>query len=230
MIIQFSSSKEFEQLLDALASEITHASIQFKLLQDIQYAYADYKKVFVESRTFWGITQTALLEATLSNLCKVYDTHSKALSLSNLLETIKANIDMFDNVKFKLRQKNNPFVESLAQTARRPDIRELDEDIAFTNPEKNALVQNLLVWRNNLISHRAASHIIDQKEISKDFPLTYGEISQLLDKALATMNKYDNLFRANRHSDVISGHEDYMYILKAVDEKLKRYGLTEKIM
>lgn len=44
-------------------------------------------------------------------LCMVYDQHPKSLNPVNLLDTIKANIEIFDERSFRQRLMMNPVVD-----------------------------------------------------------------------------------------------------------------------
>ncbi|MDY6912072.1 MAG: hypothetical protein SVM79_06955 [Chloroflexota bacterium] len=219
MKIEFTSTDQFNSLLDALAGEIVDAGVFFKLHMDLLEAHSEYKKVFIESRTFWGLTIRALLDATLIRLCRIYDQHSASLNLRNLLDTIKANLEIFDNDNFRERLRDNPFVESLAQTARKPKFDVLSQDMASVD-HTDSLVRKLVIWRNTLVAHKSVSNVLKEKNIADDYPLTRNEISDLLNRATSILNRYSGLFRASTYSTQITGHDDYLYVLKATQEKL----------
>ena len=109
MEINIQSAEQFNNLLNALSGDIIDGELYFKLYKDLNESIPDYKKAFNESRTFWSLTRKALIDATLLRLCRVYDTHINSLSLSNLLDTIKFNLNLFDIEGFRDRLKDNPF-------------------------------------------------------------------------------------------------------------------------
>jgi hypothetical protein len=136
-----------------------------------------------------------------------------------LLDTIAAHLDIFDTERFRERLKENPFVESLASDARRPDEKQLREDITFSSNE-NQLVKNLTIWRNNLFAHKSAGNIVSARKISTDYPLTEKEIDELLKKGIEILNRYSQLFRASVYSTKIIGHDDYKFVLESVKIRL----------
>lgn len=221
MKLNIKNSDDFEKLLNALGTDIVNANIFFKHHSDLKSAAAEYRKEFNESVTFWNITFQALLDATMFALCRIYDTHEKTNSLRNLLDTIKENLHIFDKADFRMRLKDNPFVDSLAESARKPDLNQLNEDIEYAS-DKNSLVNNLREWRNNILAHKSAKIIIKGRNIPDDFPLSVENISELLERGMSILNHYSGLFRALSHSTQIVGHDDYQYILNCIRADLKR--------
>jgi len=222
MQIRITNAKEFECLLDALASEIVDAQIYFKLHIDLMAAIPDYKEVFNESNTFWLLTMHALLDAALSRLCRIYDQNSKSLNLRNLLDTIQGNLNLVDVQNFRERLKGNPFVESLSQTARKPSSDTLNQDIQYVS-DANPLVKKLVKWRNNIFAHRHAKDVVAQKNFADCYPLSKNDVSELLKRGESILNRYSSLFRASSYSTQIVGHDDYLYVLKTVKAKIGRH-------
>ncbi len=222
MKIGINSTAQFDSLLNAMASEIVNAQCYFKLRMDLRTAIPDYKEVFNQSNTFWSLTLQALWDATLVRLCRAYDTHLRSLSLKNLLDTIMDNLAIFDTKNFKTRLHDNPFVESLAETARKPDPDTLCRDRDSVN-SSDPLVKKLLAWRNKIIAHRDASNVVEGVDITMDYPLTIDEIRELLERATKILNTYSRLFRASTYSTQIIGHDDYLYVLRAIKEKVSEH-------
>lgn len=222
MEIRINSHEEFDTLLNALSTEIVDAEIYYQLYKNLMEAIPDYEKAYNQSNTFWSLTTKSLVRATLSCLCRVYDQNSKSLNLVNLLDTIKANMEIFDTENFKQRLRNSPFVESLSKTALKPDIETLNSDIESVQPT-NPLVKKLIIWRNNIIAHTTARNILNERDIVKAYPITQAEISELLTRSTGILNKYSGLFRASVYSTQVVGEDDYLYVLKAVQEKVRRH-------
>ncbi len=222
MRIEITNSEQFNDLLNALAGEIVDAEVYFKLHMDLISAIPEYEKVFNESNTFWSLTVNALLDAVLTRLCRVYDQHSQSLNLRNLLDTIEDNLEIFDTENFKERLSASPFVDSLSQTARKPNTDVLETDMKSVN-STDPLVEKLIIWRNNIIAHKSASNVVKEKDITKDYPITKDEVSELVSRATSILNRYSSLFRASSYSTQIVGHDDYKYVLKAVHEKLRKH-------
>ena len=222
MEIEIISAEQFDTLLNALSKEIIDAEVYFNLYEKLLVAIPEYKEVYNESNTFWSLTVQALMNTTLSCLCRVYDQHEKSLSLINLLDTIKARIEIFDTENFKQRLKDNPFVESLAEEPRKPAINTLNSDRELVDPA-NPLVKKLVIWRHNIIAHKTALNIVNEQDVTKDYPISRHEISILVHKSTEVLNRYSGLFRASTYLPNIIGQDDYLYVLKATQEKLSRF-------
>lgn len=223
MEINIQSAEQFNSLLNALAGDIIDGELYFKLYKDLNESISQYKREFNQSRTFWSLTRKALIDATLLRLCRVYDTTAESLSLCNLLETIKANLNIFDVKYFRDRLKDNPFVESLVRTAVKPDINELNQNIDSVRVQ-DPLVKKLIIRRHNVIAHTTAANVVNNIKVTEKYNITYNDISELLNRATTILNKYSALFRASTYSTQAIGHDDYLYVLDAIKFQLDNYG------
>jgi hypothetical protein len=154
-------------------------------------------------------------------LCRIYDTHDRSLNLPNFLDTIKSNLEIFDTNNFRERLKDNPFVDSLTQTARKPDINILEDDIKAVN-SNNELVTKLLIWRHNIIAHKNAKNAISKVNIPSKYPIMKKEVDELLTRATTILNRYSGLFNATTYSTNMVGSDDYLYILETITDKIAR--------
>lgn len=220
MQIPIGSSQEFGRLLKALAEEMVSACIHFRLHSDLEKARKNYIRELNESRAFWSLTFQAHRDTVLFRLCKIYEQHSSSLNLKNLLDTIKANIDIFDVEQFRERLKDNPFVESLASSPTKPNLEQLEKDIGFVS-EKNPLVKALIILRNNFLSHRTPKLVAKNRKLADYYDLTWDDIERLLKEGMDILNRYSSLFHASRYS--IVGYDDYRNVLEAVRNILKQY-------
>ena len=222
MKINIQSDKEINSLLDALANEIVDANIYHRLFCDLVDSIDSHQRELSQSNTFWSLTLDALRDARLTRLCRVYDQESKSLNLVNLLDTIKANLHLFEEHYFRERLQDNAFVDSLAQTGRVPPIAQLDEDIEFSSC-RNPLVKKLMIWRNNIVAHRGAKVALGNDQILADNPLSQPEMEQLLDRSFEIFNRYSSLYRASTWSRQIIGHDDYKSLLEFLSLGLKKW-------
>jgi hypothetical protein len=221
MPIVIDNSKEFERLLDGLSNDIVTAAIHLKLHKDLRDSITNYVREFNESNTFWQLTLNAHLQHGLHCLARAFDQQVSALSLRNWLETIRQNLQFFSVNSFRKRLSDNPFVDSLAEQARTPDLELLNEHIAACSPN-DPLVKRLIQIRNNVLGHRSAKLASQGKNPYTDFPLTFEDIDALIDRALNVYNTYNQLFRATQQSRQIVGHDDFRHILDAVRRDRQR--------
>lgn len=216
------NSKDFNKLLNALTEEIGLANVYFRLYKDLKSAISHYQSEFNQSNTFWYLTLSSILDTSLLRLCRIYDANPRVNSLLNLLNTIKENLDIFDERNFRERLKDNPFVDNLAKYKRKPEQKQLDLDIEFVNMDSNKLVKNLFMWRNNIVAHKSSKYIIKELNYPSDYPLSISDINELLTEGMSIINRYSQLFRASTYSPQIVGYDDYKYILSCIREDLKR--------
>ncbi|MBN1906261.1 MAG: hypothetical protein JW927_14310 [Deltaproteobacteria bacterium] len=222
MEIKVDNSEDLNKLIKALANEIVDANICHRLYCDIISSIKDNEEVFNESNTFWNFVFLSLDDARIIRLCRIFDQESKALNLFNFLETIQANINLFEEEHFRKRLKENTFVELLAKENRLPDKDQLEKDIRFAC-KKNPLVKKLIRWRNTIIAHLGAKVSLGKDKILSDNPLTKEEIENLLDESFVIFNRYSSLFNASTYSRKVVGHDDFKYLLEFIKLGLKKW-------
>ncbi|MBI3771528.1 MAG: hypothetical protein HY272_02335 [Gammaproteobacteria bacterium] len=216
-MIPIKNAAEFTRLLVALSEDVIDANIHYRLYCDLLDARDKYPRVIAQSPAFWGITLKSHLNSCLHLLTRVFDQDQRALHLKSWLITIKENISFFDEINFRERLKNNPFIDSLAQDPRRPDDQQLDSDIASCS-DSDELVKRLIIHRGNSIAHRNAKNAATGKHVSDNHPLSFEDLEELLNRAITILNRYSDLFEASTYSTQMIGHDDYKRIFKYVDE------------
>jgi hypothetical protein len=223
MKLKIKNAEEFRRLLTTLLDDLVDARFHFSLHQNLAKATDEYAKEFAQSPTFWRLTFRAHIEAVLIRLCRAYDTYDhSALNLRNLLDTIEANLSVFDEPNFRKRLKGNAFVESLAAELKPPDPAQLQKDSdAVSNSDP--LVHKLIMWRHNYVAHRNSHFALNPKTFDARYPLSFPEIDMLLNRALEIGNRYSLLFDASTHATFMVGRDDYLSILKAVREHVETY-------
>lgn len=220
MKIQISDSDGMNQLLDALADEIVNAHVCHRLFCNLVDSIPTYEKDLNSSPVFWHYTLSSLRDNRLIRLCRLYDQHAQSLNLFNLLETIQANMHLFDEKEFRKRRADSPYVDSLAAYPRHPETKQLAADLEYAS-DQNPLVKKLVVWRNNIVAHRGAKLSLGRKDILANNPITKAELEQLLERALEIFNHYSHLFRASTWSVQMIGEEDYQHCLKMLHKGIE---------
>lgn len=218
MRLKFKTAEEFRRLLTALLDDLVDASFHFTLHQNLAKACEEYATELAQSPTFWGLTLSAHMDAVLLRLCRAYDTYeSTALSLRNLLDTIRAHLSIFDEANFRRRLKGNPFVDSLAVKLKPPDQIQLEKDIEVVS-NSDPLVHKLVTWRHHYVAHRNSHFTLNPQKFDAQYPLLFAEIGALITRALEVGNRYSLLFDATSHATLMVGRDDYLNVLKAVRE------------
>lgn len=70
------------------------------------------------------------------------------------MDTIEAHQHIFDEAGFRERLKNNPFVDSLATDARRPNPAHLQADKLLVSEDSSTRVKKLMMWRHLFVAYR----------------------------------------------------------------------------
>jgi hypothetical protein len=219
--LKLKSAEEFRRLLTTLLDDLVDARFHFKLHQNLDKAIEEYGLEFSQSPTFWNLTRRAHIDAVLLRLCRAYDTYPhSALNLRNFLDTIQANLSVFDEPNFRQRLKGNAFVDSLAAGLRPPDQAQLKTDIEAVGVA-DPLVKKLVTWRHNYVAHRNSDYALNPNDLSSRYPLLFAEIDELLKRALEVGNRYSLLFDASAHSTMMVGRDDYLSVLRAVREGMQ---------
>jgi hypothetical protein len=218
--INITGESEFIKLIKGLSDDIIQASIYYKLRMNF-YDLMNYYIVEINnSNTFWRYTIGAVEDAILYRLFRIYDAYDQkeVLNLKNWLGTINENIHFFDVENFKERLKDNPFVESLANYPRKPDEKQLEEDINFC--KKNKLVIKLKELRNEYYIHKNAQKFLKGKKINNFIDLD--DIGKLIDKAKEILNRYSSLFHAQDYSDMTNIQEELKFVLDCIKSYIKQ--------
>lgn len=191
------------------------ASIHWKLFNDLWLATRTFAREMNESRAFWSLTIAAHRDVVLFRLGRLYDQSKQALSLRTWLGTIEANAHLFDREGFRERLKDNPFVDSLSASARKPHPVTLKNDVATVSSQSDELVQRLCDLRNKVLAHRDPLLVVEPQWANTG-ELSNTDIETLLDRAVTVVNRYNSLFRARSYSTNIVGRDDYESMLRLV--------------
>jgi hypothetical protein len=183
-----------------------------------------------QSPTFWSLTFNAHREVVLFRLGRLYDQQTGALSLPSLVDTIAANQHLFDDGPFRERLKDNPFVESLAQGAQRPDAATLAKDAATVSEKSDPLVKRLLAIRNRVLAHRDPRVVLGTVQ-DPTGAIDNADIDTLLDRAATIVNRYGIMFRAGSSLMSIVGQDDFRPVLEHIRRDVAAYEkqITDEI-
>ncbi len=220
MAIQVSNEEEFRRLLRALSLELVDANISFKMhTKLIAAGEADQMATMNEAWTFWSLTIQAHIDSAIFRLCRIFDQDDTNLGLRGLLDTIRANQHLFSKKFFVARMQSLPDPESSYEAL---DLARLETDMRYATRNTNDVVDRLIKIRHNYYSHRNASDVVADRNVSETYPHMRDEVGDLLDGGLAIVNRYSALFDMNVWSSKIVGSDDYHYVLRAAKERLDR--------
>jgi len=228
--IPVESDAAFGTLLSSLTEDTVTASIHWRLCKDLWAAVPEFVREMNQSAAFWSLTLNAHREVALFRLGRLYDQQRGALSLLSLVGTIRANQHLFEEAHFRKRLRGNPFIDSLAVDARRPDIATLDEDARSVSDGSDLLVTRLVAMRNRVLAHRDPTIVLGASRTTTE-ALDAVEVDTLLERAASIVNRYSIMFRAGSHLIKIIGHDDFERLLRHVRDDLatRERRLVEEI-
>ena len=208
------SSAEFSRLLKALADDVVYAHIHWRMALDIGTSLSEHPLVEAQSRTFWYLTHRAHVSTALQHLCRAYDQEQSSLHLLGWLRAIESNLTLFDVEAFRERLKDNAYVQSLSESAAKPDPVALATDIALSTAT-DPLVRTLVAYRGSHAAHRSEKLALRDRGHSPS--ISDAEVESLLSRSLDILNRYSYMFAAETHSTSMIGRDDYKYIFKVVE-------------
>jgi len=220
-VIAIKSSEDLAKLIGSLAAEIGKSHDYWQLRGDLLKEFGEHPLVEQQSPTFWSMTLHALESGAILHLCRAFDQQPKALGLRTWLNTIKANLRLFEDAEFRKRKAGNPFIESLAAEPRVPDLQVLTKDIQQCS-DKDPLVKRLIAYRGSALAHRSATLVLAERP-GEDHPeLTVDDVQTLLIRADQFLTRYSSLFAAEYYSQHVIGYDDYKFVIQSVNSEVRR--------
>jgi hypothetical protein len=221
------NEEDFKKLLDALSEDLLNAGHHFRIYRNLEESMEKYETERQQCPAFWELTINAHLEVSLLYLCRAYDNYNtKALSLKELINLIRKNIDLFQISDLEERFKSHDFPdifvsdlnEQLKQDLQNQTLTDqLDEDLKFVS-NNNSLVNKLTILRGHFIAHKNIKQTLNDSLP----PLTTKEVETLIEKGLKICNRYRALFDGSiQWPQLINGEDDYKMILKYIRIGLK---------
>jgi hypothetical protein len=212
---------EFEQHVNALVDQLFTANLHFQIGTGLRESWREYYQELIQAHVFWEYTIHAHDTMAVLGLCRVYDKTRVAawesLTLRRLIETVKANPNVFEQAEFRKRLGQNPHVDYLSQRLPKLDADQIESDIKFC--EHDALIEELHVLRNKVIAHADYEYSIGkEKDCSRSHPLPYEDIQRLIDCGFKIVNRYSGVYIARTHSDRLASRQDqdYLEVLRAL--------------
>lgn len=128
---------------------------------------SDYNEIYNRNKYFWGAIINSLQNDFLLSLVKIFEDRKEKDVLS---------------IYYLL----NLLPEGLAK-----------EEIKEKINNRNSVIQNLIVWRNNILAHQNIYFTHNPKEIFEKFPIKNNEIEKLMELLGETLGMIKSLV-ANR--------------------------------
>ena len=220
LILKNLTSDQLQAGIATLAHDVVDAVIHWKLSRGILEATETWPLVTQQSNTFWSLTVKAHVNFSVVCMCRVFDKEHKSLHLPGLLQIIEQNLRLFNEFEFRARLRDNPFVASLADSARIPDIKQLTKDITLCS-QSDPIVKRLTIHRNTAVAHLSQELKLNGTAVTSQVEITNPEFETLLSRANEIVNRYSSLFSAEYFSTQIVGHDDYKTIFRWIQERVE---------
>jgi hypothetical protein len=213
--------EEFSRLLKALADDVTYAHIHWRMAKNLGASLKQYPAVEAQSRTFWYLTYKAHVTTALQHLARAFDQEQSSLHLLRWLKIIRDNLHIFEIEGFKDRLKENPYVQSLVDSASKPDPVVLAADIEACT-DTDSLVRKLVTYRGSIAAHKSKKLALWPRAPDHSPMLDDADVEALLSRSRTILNRYSYMFSAEVHSTSITGQNDYKYIFTSVEESIAK--------
>jgi hypothetical protein len=187
-----------------IVHNIREATMYWDLYCGIKKSQAEYVKHMNQTKHFWSVTLNSYLDATRLSLCKIYDKQNKSLNIEKWLLDIQTYIKESDI------QNDQLTIEIIS------DIDKVSQ--------KNLIVKNLILHRNNHIVHESYSLLIKGRSLIEKSPLTYDDFNCLITQVQEILNKYsDQLFNQTFafHTAAKNDFKEILDSIKYYDESNK---------
>lgn len=173
--IRIKSPDEFKSLVEHLTHEAFRVRGYWEMWGAIDKAVEQYSAELNRTPGFWELTRQAHKDAVILRLGRLFDPAPVAISLGNLLQTIKENAVA----------PSTPLPSAAAGL----DLSELDQDM-YNVSDSDATVKKLLTLRNEYMAHRGSRHVARGDNFQSLPTLDRDEIAAILDRALGIIQKY----------------------------------------
>jgi hypothetical protein len=212
------TADDLSRQIELLEKQFFNANVHFELYMGLARGWNKHIRDIQNSPVFWQFTMKAHIDAAVVHLCRVYDSHKRALQISKFLQTVEENSHLFCESEFRRRHAANPHVDFLARSSRTIDLKQLSRDQAFCSRD-NPLIKNLRMWRNNFVAHFNFEEALNQTvPMDRRHPLLYEHIKALIDGGHDILNRYSSLLDAKTYSDQFLSPQrsDYSYVLQSL--------------
>jgi len=212
--------EQFKRILHTLQADITSAYIFYDFHHELSASLGEFEHAYNQSPTFWRATLDAHIVAAGHITCRIFDQEGKSLHLIGMLEWIKEHASIFSKEMYCRRIHGNKFYESLRDSFKPLDTNRIECDMHLCS-NRDPLVGKLTRSRNNYFAHTGKKTALSTNGQSPELSITVKEMGDLLDRAETIFNRYQKAFCSTSTSTRILGHDDYIHLLKYVDEKVR---------
>jgi hypothetical protein len=203
------SEADLQTLLTTICNDLGRTLDKWTLFKRLAEAQrGEFWKGMAQSQSFWSMVLGGLQDAVVAALCRAYDDHRDALTLRTVIKTLM------------LAHESPARIPAFLKTLPLIPIAELQADLKSVDRRSDKTVKHLLMWRDKFYAHRDAEKIVAKRTLGQEYPLSYGDVDNLLENAFRIVNRYSaGLFR-NSHAKGMSGADDYLTLLRTLQSDI----------
>lgn|GEM_PF-4520859 len=228
------------KIIEKLFREIIKADANLCIIKQLsEYCGTGkkYERVYLDYPGFWTIMSLDVENEIMHTLSKLYDETSASVGIKKLIGICKANMHLFD------KEQNETYTD---MDTGKPTlyVRKIDMSARMKEAEKTydhwAEVRGKLKSiRNASIAHNDKNYFFESDKLYKEFPLTYGEIEDLISAAEAICNLFYSALTGAAMASRPSNIDDIQMLLESAyigqemradfyKKKRKMVGQTKK--
>lgn len=144
--------------------------------------YEENLNAMKRASAFFQLTMNSFQYSALMGLAKLYEPNSRnSKNINKFLNYIEAHHrEIFDNSSAtKCRLGRDTDINTSIVRAHMERIEQYQRPI-----------NNLIAWRDKKFAHNDKKYFSTERELAKDFPITFGEIEELINLASEILNTY----------------------------------------
>lgn len=214
---------EFESYFKNLFDQLIFTYSTFEIYKHVLKISKDKLEEINFAPTFFSISLQSLFSETIITLCKIFKSgKNNKYNMYDFLNFVKENMLMF-SWENKIKRVHFQDADIEFEKSLHNNVDESIIKVHIKNIEiQNEIIKNLFFWRDKHLAHNDKDYFLKAELIAKDAPITYGEISNLINLAKDIMNYYsiayngiDNSLEAFTLFDIdnlLNALEDYIQI------------------
>jgi hypothetical protein len=208
--------EKFAKFLRVLWDELFWANFYYDIFKEASRLCKEHEQAVKFSPYFWHFTLQAHCQTALVHLHRIYDQNKDSFNLHRFLLTVRDNKSMFHPEEVRKRRKTDPHAEDLIQSIGGLDAAQLEIDIKYSS-RANPKVENLKTWRDRVTFHKDERELFREKPFEQEYPLTFGDIDELLSEALKMLNRYSQYFDTSIYSLGFREWKDMVFVFEALE-------------
>ncbi|MDO4982933.1 MAG: hypothetical protein Q4E35_05185 [Eubacteriales bacterium] len=170
----------------------------------------EYYEVMNQAPLFFALTEKSLVTALMIEVCKLFEDSSQVMSIKKLYNICEQNKPLFPKMRLENGKETNLPCN-------------LEQILKTTNTKfesYSTIILNVKAQRDKLWAHTDKACVLEPDKIEKEFPVTWGDIEELLNFASGFANSiiicFTNSIEAHWFNSPNSYEENVLYVLNSM--------------